>query len=326
MTGKGSSRRSVLRAALVGAGTVGAAGAAAAETSAAAERGPARRGGQPTFVLVHGAGSNSAAWQPVAAELGLRGHRVVAVDLPGHGLKAYVPRSYQAPQDLEGLRTEPTPLSRVTLDDFADHVEGVVRRAHRNGPVVLVGQSMGGVTLNAVANRVPELIAHLVYASAFCPTGHATVRQLMFTPEAAGSVLFRIPAVPTPPELGVNRVNWRSNDPALFAAAKEALAADYPDDEVRTLLTVLEPDESAAISASDARGLPETWGRVPRTYLRFTEDRSIPPALQDLMIREADEATPRNRFRVRSFTAPHLGPRDPAVLAEELERVGRLCR
>ncbi|MFE0010549.1 hypothetical protein [Streptomyces erythrochromogenes] len=64
---------------------------------------------------------------------------------------------------------------------------------------------------------------------------------------------------------------------------------------------------------------------MPRTYLRFGEDRAIPPALQDLMIREADGTTPRNRFRVRSLAAPHVGPRDPAVWADELERVARTC-
>ncbi|WP_405532691.1 alpha/beta hydrolase [Streptomyces avidinii] len=290
----------------------------------------ARAGGQlrgaPTFVLVHGAGSNSYGWSPVLRELGMRGHRAVAVDLPGHGTGAYFPLSYQVPQDPERLRTEPSPIARVTLEDFAAHVVGVVRAVHRNGPVVLVGQSLGGVTVNAVANQVPELISHLVYASAFCPTRHASVTQLMTTPEAATSSLFRLTAVQTPPELGVNRVNWRSADPAFFVAAKEALGGDLPDAEVRALLNTLEPDESAAIGSVDARGLPEKWGRVPRTFLRFTEDRSIPPALQDLMIREADGTTPHNPFRVRSLAAPHIGPRDVAVWGDELEQVAGMCR
>ncbi|MFD8889959.1 alpha/beta fold hydrolase [Streptomyces sp. NPDC059566] len=284
------------------------------------------RRGAPTFVLVHGAGSNSYGWSPVLQELGARGHRAVAVDLPGHGLGAYFPLSYQTPQDPERLRTEPSPIAAVTLADFAAHVVGVVRAAHRNGPVILVGQSLGGVTVNAVANQVPQLIAHLVYASAFCPTRHASVAQLMATPEASTSALFRLTAVPTPPELGVNRVNWRSGDPAFFAAAKEALGSDLPDAEVRALLNTLEPDESAAIGAADARGLPDGWGRVPRTFLRFTEDRSIPPALQDLMIREADGTAPDNPFRVRSLAAPHIGPRDVAVWGDELEQVAGMCR
>ncbi|MEU9305119.1 alpha/beta hydrolase [Streptomyces sp. NPDC048269] len=316
------SRRGVLRAAVAGAGSAAMVGAGA-DAAVAGER---PRGGAVTFVLVHGAGSNSYGWSALLGELGLRGHRAVAVDLPGHGPGAYFPVSYQAPQDPEALRTEPSPLSKVTLADFAAHVTAVVRRAHRNGPVVLVGQSMGGVTLNAVANAVPELIAHLVYASAFCPTKRATMLELMSTPEAASSAIALIPAVRTAPELGVTRVNWRSGAPDLFRAAKEVLGADLPDEEVRALLNILEPDESAAIAGSDARGLPQSWGRVPRTFLRFTADRAIPPALQDLMIRDADELTPDNRFRVRSLAASHIGPRDPAVFADELERVARLCR
>ncbi|MCX5194856.1 alpha/beta fold hydrolase [Streptomyces sp. NBC_00249] len=317
----GQSRRKVLKAAAAGAGTVAAVGA-----GASAARADGGRRGAPTFVLVHGSGSNSYGWAPTAAELGLRGHRVVAVDLPGHGPGAYFPASYQAPQDLQRLRTEPSPLAGVTLADFAEHVTRVVRTAHRNGPVILVGQSLGGATMSAVANQVPELIAHLVYASAVCLTRHVSMAELMTTPEAATSAMFRLPVVPTPPELGVGRVNWRSADPEFFAVAKQALAAGWPDERVRTLLNILEPDESAAISVSDARGLPERWGRVPRTFLRFTEDRVIPPALQDLMIREADAATPGNRFRVRSLPAPHVGPRDAAVWADELELVARLCR
>ncbi len=290
-----------------------------------AVRADGRRRGAPTFVLVHGAGSNSYGWSPVLHELGMRGHRAVAVDLPGHGPGAYFPLSYQTPQDPERLRTEPSPIAAVTLEDFAAHVVGVVRAVHRHGPVILVGQSLGGVTVNAVANQVPELIAHLVYASAYCPTRHASVTQLMTTPEASTSALFRLTAVPTPPELGVNRVNWRSGDPAFFAAAKEALGSDLPDAEVRALLNTLEPDESAAIGAADARGLADRWGRVPRTFLRFTEDRAIPPALQDLMIREADGTTPHNPFRVRSLAAPHIGPRDVAAWGDELEQVAGMC-
>ncbi|MFE3991801.1 alpha/beta fold hydrolase [Streptomyces goshikiensis] len=279
-----------------------------------------------TFVLVHGAGSNAYGWSPVVAELGLRGHRAVAVDLPGHGPGAYFPLSYQAPQDLARLRTEPSPIAGTTLADCAAHVAAVVRRAHRNGPVVLAGQSLGGVTLNATADLVPELISHLVYVSAFCPAKRASMNELMATGEAAASHIFNMTPVPTPPELGLTRVNWRSNDPDFFRIAKEAMAADSSDSEVRTLLNILEPDESAALGASDGRGMPHKWGRIPRTYVRFTEDRALPPALQDLMIREADETTPDNPFRVRSLAAPHIGPRDPALLADELEQVALLCR
>lgn len=51
----------------------------------------------PTFVFVHGAHNNSFLWTPLIRELAFRGHRSLALDLPGHGLDAALPLSYQAP-------------------------------------------------------------------------------------------------------------------------------------------------------------------------------------------------------------------------------------
>jgi pimeloyl-ACP methyl ester carboxylesterase len=50
----------------------------------------------PTFIVVHGAFANSFSFAPLQAELGLIGHRSVAVDLPGHRFTATYPRAYQA--------------------------------------------------------------------------------------------------------------------------------------------------------------------------------------------------------------------------------------
>ena len=41
--------------------------------------------GDRPVVFLHGIGSSAAAWDPVAAGLQARGHRTIAVDLPGHG-------------------------------------------------------------------------------------------------------------------------------------------------------------------------------------------------------------------------------------------------
>ena len=49
-----------------------------------------------------------------------------------------------------------------------------------------------------------------------------------------------------------------------------------------------------------------TWGRVPHTYVRLTEDRAMPLALQDRFIAEADTLTPENPFDVRSVASSHL--------------------
>jgi pimeloyl-ACP methyl ester carboxylesterase len=193
---------------------------------------------------------------------------------------------------------------------------GVVRRVAAHGPVILVGQSMGGATITRVANEMPHLVSRLVYLSAFCCVRFRSVVDCYLSPEGATTLIPLIPSVGDPQRLGVTRTNWRSADPAFLSGARAALAAEYDDGAFRALLNGMEPDESAAVPGDDARGEPHTWGRVPRSYIRFTRDRALPLALQDRMIREADAATPGNRFDVHSLPAPHVGPEDPRPLAK----------
>lgn len=279
-------------------------------------RGTDRR--PPTLVFIHGTNSSSTWITGLLAELTLRGHRSVAVDLPGHGREAFYPRSYQAPQDLHSLATEPSPLAKITIDDYVERVVDVVRRARRHGPVILVGMSQGGVTLSRVGNAIPELLDRVVYVAAYCCVDLPNMTAYLQTPENADSLLPRVTAamVADPAVLGVSRLNWRSADPAVFLGVKEALAADFTDEGVSRLLNLLEPDESASIPLAEARGQADTWGRIPRTYVRLTLDRLIPLALQDRFIAEADRLTPGNPTDVRSVAAPHVGPFDRPELVD----------
>lgn len=265
---------------------------------------------KPTIVMVHGTHSSSFWCSELISELTLRGHRIVAVDLPGHGADGFFPRAYQAPQDLEALATEPSPLAKFTLDDYVERVVDVVRRARRHGPVILAGASQGGVVLSTVGNLIPELLDRVVYIAAYCCVDLPSQTAYLETPENSDSLLGKIAEllVGDPAQLGVARINWRSADPAVFQAVQEALAGDFTDEGVYRLLNLLQPDEPAAIPLAEARGEARTWGRIPRTYVRFTLDRLIPLALQDRFIREADRLTPDNPTDVRSVAAPHAGP------------------
>ncbi|HET6294858.1 MAG TPA: alpha/beta hydrolase [Kribbella sp.] len=264
----------------------------------------------PTLVFVHGTNSSSFSWSGLINELNLRGHRSVAVDLPGHGDEGFFPRAYQAPQDLEALATEASPLAKVTIDDYVERVIGVARRARRHGPVILVGASQGGVTVSRVGNAVPDLLERVVYVSAYCCVDLPNMAAYFATPENKDSLVGQVTqaVVADPAVLGVARVNWRTADPAVIRGIKECLAGDFTDDAVHRMLNLLEPDEPASIPLTEARGEAHTWGRIPRTYVRFTLDRLIPPALQDRFIQEADRLTPDNLTDVRSVAAPHVGP------------------
>lgn len=269
-----------------------------------------------TYVLVHGTHSNAHHWTWIAQELALLGHRAVSVDLPGHGLDAFIPESYQR-QDLAALATETSPTGKLTAEDYADHVEDVVRRAHRNGPVVLAGHSQGGITVSLVGNRIPELLHRIVYVSAFCCVDLPTMSDYMMTPEAQTEEMAALYARGhgAPGEgMDVSRINWRSADPEDQEIFRNLNNHTYTPERARATLQLLQPDEPLSIPMTDVRGHAETWGRIPRTYVRLTEDRLLPPALQDRWIAEADRLTPDNRFDVHSIESPHFLPRDPALV------------
>lgn len=240
-------------------------------------------------------------------ELALLGHRSLAVDLPGHGFGAAFSAAYQAPQDPGAFATAPAHLDKVTLDDYVDHVAGILRQVRAHGPVIVVGHSLGGVTLTGLGNAVPDLVDRLVYISAWCCVD-VTAAEYTQSPEFADSLVMQSGAAvvaANPMELGVIRANWRTADPAALAVVKKATMADGTDSEFLAYLNTLEPDESFLVSSSDVRVDATTWGRIPRTYIRLTKDQSIPVALQDRFIAEADALTPGNPFGVRSIDSSH---------------------
>jgi pimeloyl-ACP methyl ester carboxylesterase len=89
-----------------------------------------------TFVLIHGAGSDSWYWHLVVPRLQEHGHDVVAPDLPSD-------------DDAAGL------------DEYTDTV---VRAIGDRRDLVVVGQSLGGLTAPLVCDRVPVRCLVLVVA------------------------------------------------------------------------------------------------------------------------------------------------------------------
>ncbi|MEU7005100.1 alpha/beta fold hydrolase [Nonomuraea sp. NPDC046570] len=278
---------------------------------------------RPTFVFVHGGSSNAQAWRPLQNELALLGHLSYTVDLPGHGDRAGTPAAYyRLPQDAAALADAPSPMRAVTLQDNVRHVVDIVRRLAERGPVVLAGNSLGGLTISAVANAVPELLDRVVYLSALCLSSPAMLTEAWDVVDDnlldAAAARIAVPGVPDP---GVARLNWRSAhaDPELFAELKTAIMADSTDHQFRLLLDSMDPDENHTVLEPAALVTADGWGRVPHTYIRLSEDRSITPAVQDYMIRQADALTPHNPFDVHTLATSHVGYFSrPQVFAELL--------
>nr|CEL22595.1 EstC [Kibdelosporangium sp. MJ126-NF4]CTQ89737.1 EstC [Kibdelosporangium sp. MJ126-NF4] len=239
-------------------------------------------------------------------EMAFRGHRTLAVDLPGRGTG--FTRAYQT-QDLATFAAEPSPIADVTGQQWVGHVVDAVRRVREHGPVILVGHSLGGLTITGVANEIPDLLDRVVYIAAQCPVTMAGA-DYVAEPEWASSALFPAAAQITmtnPAECGYIRLNWRTADPAVFDALREALGAGATDEGFTASLNGFEPDEVwwQTNPTFDIRVEKDTWGRVPHSFVRLTEDKSMPLAAQDRYIREADELIPNNPFDVHNASGGH---------------------
>src|SRR3954470_22180640 len=99
----------------------------------------------PTFVLVHGAWHGAWCWEALLPELGERGVEALAVDLPSDDPDA-------------GL---------------ADYAATVLEAVGAREDVVLVGHSLGGITIPLVAAQRP--VRALAFVCALVPVPGASL-------------------------------------------------------------------------------------------------------------------------------------------------------
>ncbi len=109
------------------------------------------KGSGPTLAMVHGVADQAGTWFRVAAGLA-ENHRVLLIDLPGHGESA--PAS------------GPLPMTMV-IEGFeawlAEHAIGVTPEGgKRNAAPTLVGNSMGAWVAMLAAHRHPERVGRVV--------------------------------------------------------------------------------------------------------------------------------------------------------------------
>ena len=204
-----------------------------------------------TFVLVHGAGHGAWCWFKLVPELEALGHRAVTLDLPGLG-------------------EDRTPVAEVTFAGTIDRVVEVVGREAE--PVILVGHSLGGVSISATAERIPDRIKLLIYLAAFLPRDGDSVNAIY---EGAESIKDTGPAP------------IRSADGLALShtpeGARQRFYQDCSEEDVAVCLARLKP-QPLLMRTTPVRVTPERFGRVPRAYIHCLNDQASPIARQRLMV------------------------------------------
>lgn len=156
-----------------------------------------------TVLIVHGLGEHSGRYQHVAAQLNAWGWHAAGYDHRGHG------------------RSEGGRAQLNTGDDLLIDLAAVIDtlRQHHPGPLVLLGHSLGGLT---VARFVAEGVGPGKPAPWYRPVDAVVLSSpaLAADTTAIQKLLLAI-GEPLAPNLGVNngiKTEWLSRDPKVLAA------------------------------------------------------------------------------------------------------------
>lgn len=230
------------------------------------------------FLLIHGASHGAWCWSKLIPELERHGHTVRAIDLPSHG-------------------DDPTPPGEVTIDDYVSACTDAL-----GDDTILVGHSLGGITITLAAARAPGKVVKLVYLCAFVPPpgqAFAEIRKGAVTPalQAATSV---------DRAAGISRVDTDTAGPVFYSGCSpQDIAYALPRLSPQPILVLTQPLEFTP---------PET----ERHYILCTHDRVIDPAYQRAITKD----WPRNTVHeIPTGHSPFFS--DPDKLAQILNRIAQ---
>jgi pimeloyl-ACP methyl ester carboxylesterase len=229
-----------------------------------------------TFVLVHGAWHSGACWAPTADVLRAAGHDVIVVDLPCENPAA-------------------------GLVDGAATVLAAMEPTPHDADVVVVGHSLGGLTIPLVAAARP--VRELVFLCAFVPLPGVALRDdLLALPDTFAPVWPGLAAQLVAHDDGTS--SW----PA--AAAVEAFYHDCSPEVAACGVAQLR--RQAWTIANEPHPLA-AYPEVPARAIICTEDRVLNP---DACARHATERVGATVERLGGGHSPMLA--QPEALAEAL--------
>jgi pimeloyl-ACP methyl ester carboxylesterase len=225
------------------------------------------------LLFLHGVGGGHHAWDHQLPYFADRGYPAHAWDQPGYGHTPLVD-----PYDLEQVA--------ASLRRLIDTLEG---------PVVLVGHSMGGMVAQEAYARNPQRIAGLVLAftsAAFPRGGSDFTRQFIETrvgPLDAGATMADVAARLMPTMRGTK------SEPAGVEQARKIMSEISPDTYRNAVQLLTTFDRKADLQKI----------AVPTLLVAGSDDKTAPPSVMERMAKDIPDAD----FVVLEGCG-HLGPMD----------------
>jgi pimeloyl-ACP methyl ester carboxylesterase len=195
----------------------------------------------PGLVLVHGGAHAADCWESTVAELSRQtpGLPVLAIDLPGRG-------------------SRPADLAAVTIADWVNSAVADIDDAGL-GDVVVVGHSMGGLTVPGIVGKLGAArVREMILVAAFVPPQGSSVVQTLRGPLA-------------PLARSAGRIH--RSFPMPRALARFAFCNGMTREQrALTLSRLCMESPNVIFEPADRSDLP---GEVPRTWIMTLADRAL---------------------------------------------------
>lgn len=216
--------------------------------------------GPHTVVLLHGFSDNLMTWRRVVPALAVR-HRVIAIDLPGHGATV-------------------RPWRRPLVESYVADVSDVLAALDVLAPASVVGNSMGAVVATMLAARRPDLVDRVALIG--MPGVHGVPRLWRAAVSRPATVAIRAAMAPIPQRRIQDGFAWcyaRAASPhpgVIDAAALRGYSAHYAE---RWRMHRLSDLGRALIGELAGLHLPDVLAGLPVPALQIwgRHDRLVPP-------------------------------------------------
>ncbi len=268
--------------------------------------------GDPTVVLLHGFGLNIDIWHFQRAQLRGR-HRLVLIDQRGHG------------------RSGMPPPGSSTIERLGRDLGEVLDAVVPDGPVVLVGHSMGGMATLALASQRPELFGPRIVGVALVCSSAGDAPLVNGVPIAAFGPLDTLAAAAIALSRGATKASHvvtnsalqlAGQAPALTARARGAISSLESAIVRRMSFARPVPDEVARFSGDVIASTPVAV--IAGFYLSFFEfdlydTVKVLHAVQTLVVSgDSDRVTP-------PWHSAQIAARLPSARVVELTSAGHMA-